>query len=414
MIRLRNTSRATRPARIAGWLGLFTSSVLLLCGVAAGRQAGDRAPAEGNPFRGRQLFEEKSCSDCHSVWGHGGSLGPEISGAVAGKPFYELVGDFWNHTPQMIDEGTRLGRPWPTLDPTEMADILSYLYYLRLFDAPGSSERGRQSYARLQCGDCHALGGQGGRTAGPLDRFGLYPSPTPLAQAMWNAGPRMQQSQMQRGSPIPLFSGHDMADLQAYIRAEARGLGREVVLQPIPSPARGEAVYRSKGCGICHDRARKLAPDLGRSTLSKTVSEITGLLWNHSYAMGAQMAAQGVAFPRFANTEMPDLIAYVYFLGYVGDDGDPKRGASVFSSKGCAGCHGDDASGAQDLARSLRRFDRAGLASAMWNHAPQMHRTMAQRGAFWPKFEPGEMGNLAAYLRTLARQGEHSAAPASR
>ncbi len=414
MTGLGRVSRATRPARVIRWVGGFACALVLLCGVAAGRQASDRPPAEGNPFRGRQLFEEKTCSSCHSVWGHGGTLGPEISVAVAGKPFYELVGDFWNHTPQMIDQGTRVGRPWPTLDPTEMADILSYLYYLRLFDEPGNAARGREAYARLQCASCHSLGGRGGHVAVSLDRFGSYPSPTPLAQAMWNAGPRMQQVQVQRGSPIPQFSGHDMADLQAYIRAEGQRPGREVVLESIPSPARGATVYRSKGCGACHDGARKIAPDLARSALSKTVSEITGLLWNHSYAMGARMGATGVVFPRFANTEMSDLIAHLFFLSYVGNEGDPKRGAEVFTRKGCAACHGQDASGAQDLTTSLQRIDRAGLASAMWNHAPQMHRTMAQRGAFWPKFEPGEMANLAAYLRTLGRQTKHPAAPAVR
>jgi hypothetical protein len=43
----------------------------------------------------------------------------------------------------------------------------------------------------------------------------------------------------------------------------------------------------------------------------------------------------------------------------------------------------------------------------MWNHAPAMHKTMAERTSFWPKFEPGEMKNLAAYLEALA----HGAGP---
>jgi len=403
MTRLRFVSRARRATWFARCLGGGAASLLLLCGVAAARQASDRPPAtEGNPFRGRQLFQEKHCSSCHSIWGQGGTAGTEMSVAVAGKPFYELVGDFWNHTPQMIDQGTRLGRAWPTLDPAEMADVLSYLYYLRLFDEPGNVERGREAFARFQCGDCHALSGRGGQIAVPLDRFGSYPSPTPLAQAMWNAGPLMQPTQLQHGNPIPHFSGHDMADLQAYIRAEGRPPNRVIVLQPLPSPARGAAVYRNKRCGACHDGAQRIGPDLARSTLSKTVAEITGLLWNHSYAMGARMAAQGVAFPQFENSEMSDLIAHLYFLSYVGKEGDPKQGAAIFSRKGCTGCHGKSSSGAPDLRTSLQRVDRAGLASAMWNHAPQMHRTMAERAAFWPKFEPGEMRHLAAYLETLA------------
>jgi cytochrome c551/c552 len=221
---------------------------------------------------------------------------------------------------------------------------------------------------------------------------------------MWNAGPLMQPTQLQHGNPIPHFSGHDMADLQAYIRAEGQRPGREVVLQPLPSPARGAAVYRSKRCGACHDGAQRIGPDLARSTLSKTVAEITGLLWNHSYAMGARMAANGIAFPQFADSEMSDLIAHLYFLSYLGKEGDPKQGAVIFTRKGCVGCHATGSSGAPDLTTSLKRIDRAGLASAMWNHAPQMHRTMAQSGAFWPKFEPGEMANLAAYLRALGQK----------
>ncbi len=391
--------RRPGPA-VAALLAPALAMVLLTIGLSAA----DVPAQEGNPFRGRQRFEEKRCSTCHAVWGHGGTSGPEISGVVAGKTFYELVGDFWNHTPQMIDQGTKLGYPWPTLDPTEMADILSYLYYLRLFDEPGDAERGKAAYARLQCASCHALRSRGGAIGNPLDRFSAYTSPTPLAQAMWNAGPIMQHEQVRTGTPIPEFTGHDMADVQAFIRAEGLRRGHDVMLQPLPSPTRGADVYRSKGCGTCHDGGRRSAPDLALATLSKSASEITGLLWNHSYAMGARMGAQGVRFPQFTGSEMADLIAHLYFKGYVGKDGDAKIGAGVFAAKGCASCHKEGSTVAPSLTDLVKRTDRAGLASAMWNHAPQMHRTMAERSTFWPKFEPGEMSNLAAYLETLVQK----------
>jgi cytochrome c2 len=398
-------TRSDSPDRSAWRRRVLTGVAMFLvaaAGLTAAMSAGDVAPAqEGNPFRGRQQFEEKRCATCHSVWGHGGTLGPDISVAVAGKSFYELVGDFWNHTPQMIDQVTTLGYPWPTLDPTEMADMLSYLYYVPLFDEPGNAVRGRETYARLQCASCHSLGTHKASIGRPLDRFGRYASSTALAQAMWNAGPRMQQLQVQTGTPIPQFSGKDMADIQALIRADGRRPGRDVGLQPLPNPSRGAVVYRSKGCGACHDGPARIAPDLAQATLSKTASEITGLLWNHSYAMGARMSARGVPFPQFSNTEMADLIAHLYFLGYTGKTGDSKTGESVFRKRGCVGCH-KDGGGAPNLAAVATRTDRAGLASAMWNHAPQMHRTMAERATFWPKFEPGEMRNLAAYLETLA------------
>ena len=377
----------------------------LLLALTASARAGGEVDLEGNPFRGRETFGAKGCTRCHSVWGHGGELGPDINVAVAGKAWYELVGDFWNHTPRMIDEVNEWGYAWPTLDPREMADTLSYLYYLRLFDEPGDAVRGADTYARLHCDECHKLGGAGGLGGGSLDRFSAFPSPTPLAQAMWNAGPRMQQEQLRRGSPIPQFTGHEMADLQAYIRAEGLRKGREVELQPLPNPMRGAEIYRDKRCAVCHESTRGQAPNITRSALSKTVSEITGLLWNHSYAMNEQMATRGIPFPRFEGTELSDLIAHLHFLGYTGEDGDPETGAVVFVEKGCADCHGAGVEDVPDLTAALERTDRAGLAAAMWNHAPQMHRAMAEKAPFWPKFEPGEMRSLAAYLRSLALQG---------
>jgi hypothetical protein len=47
----------------------------------------------------------------------------------------------------------------------------------------------------------------------------------------------------------------------------------------------------------------------------------------------------------------------------------------------------------------------------MWNHAPQMHRLMAEKAPFWPKFEPGEMRDLVAYLRRLAAPSEKAVGP---
>jgi mono/diheme cytochrome c family protein len=117
--------------------------------------------------------------------------------------------------------------------------------------------------------------------------------------------------------------------------------------------------------------------------------------------MSAMMATQGVQFPVFTGSELSDLIGYLYFRGYVGQVGDAGRGAEVFTDKGCAGCHRTGVGGAPDLSQVLERTDRAGLASAMWNHAPQMYRTMAENAPFWPQFEPGEMRDLAAYLRSL-------------
>ncbi|RMG44583.1 MAG: hypothetical protein D6718_09665 [Acidobacteria bacterium] len=356
----------------------------------------------GDPARGRALFETKQCVRCHAVWGHGGKVGPDIVRAVAGKSVPELAGAFWNHTPRMISEMQTQGHPWPSLERDEMGDLLSYLYYLRLFDAPGDAVQGAISFGRLGCSACHDVGGDQGAIGGSLDRFSRYASSVPLAQAMWNAAPRMQATQLGRGRPIPTFTGTEVADIQAYLREEGSRGGERTVLLPLPDPHRGQKLFRSKGCAKCHEGAGAVI-DLADAALHRSVSEIAGVLWNHSYAMRDRMRESGIPFPRFSGNEMADVISYVYFKGFLGQHGDPKRGGRVFRDRGCAGCHtGEDAIG-PDLGRAPVD-DPVALASAMWNHAPEMHELMGQQGVPWPKFEEGEMEDLVSYLQALQRR----------
>ncbi len=362
------------------------------------------ATLEGDPFRGRELLAEKRCVRCHSVWGSGALLGPEMSTAVAGKSWLDLVGDFWNHTPRMMDAMIEEGYSWPVLDDSEMADLLTYLYYLRLFDEPGDAARGAIAFSQLRCAGCHTLGEASDSVGGPLDEFSAFPSAVMLGQAMWNAGPEMQEAQLGRWTAISNFSGDEIADIQAYIRARGLRTDRHVELLPLPDPERGADVFRAKRCTSCH-RAGGDGPDLRLSALDLTVSEISGKLWNHSYAMNDWMRARKIPFPRFEETEMADLIAYLYFLAFVGEGGDPDRGASVFLEKGCASCHRAEESGAPDLGESNVAMDPIVLSAAMWNHAPDMHRLMAEQSVAWPKFEPGDMADLVGYLRSVTASG---------
>jgi cytochrome c2 len=360
---------------------------------------------EGDPFRGRTLFVEKRCVQCHSVWGHGGTLGPEIVSVVARKSLPSLAGSFWNHTPRMIEEMTASGYSWPTLARREMADILSYLYYVRLFDEPGDPDRGATFYRSLRCEFCHSLGGRGGDSGPALDDYAAYGSPVPLAQAMWNSGPEMQQSQLSSGTPIPEFVGSEIVDMQAYIRAS--GIQREKrrsMLLPLPDPLRGEEIFRVKGCPDCHDPGGDGTPELGAAARRMTVGQISGVLWNHSYAMHDRMRKEGRAFPRFREHELADVISYLYFLSYQGRPGDASRGANVFRENGCSVCHETGTGQAPDLAELHAGDDSIGLSAAMWNHAPEMHEAMAEFGVSWPKFEEGEMEDMVAFLQASARR----------
>lgn len=375
---------------------------LILCLSFGPALAADSGTLRGDPFRGRELLAGKLCVQCHSVWGEGGELGPDIPTVVAGKSWLDLVGDFWNHTPGMIDAMAARGHAWPTMDQTEMADLLSYLYYLRLFDDPGDVTAGSIAWSRLQCAGCHTLGGTGGQGGGALDRFSAHPSPVVLAQAMWNAGPAMQRYQVGHGTPIPMFLGREMADIQAWIKSRAVRDEGEITLMALPDPDRGQKVYASKGCGSCHRAGAREAPDLAARVSHMTVSEISGALWNHSYAMNDRMRARGIPFPSFEGSEMADLISYLHFLSFLKETGDPSKGEAIAREKGCITCHERNDAAVRQLAGNPAAGEPVALAAAMWNHAPEMHRMMAEKSVAWPRFEHGEMANLAAWLRTFA------------
>ena len=135
-----------------------------------------------------------------------------------------------------------------------------------------------------------------------------------------------------------------------------------------------------------------------------TVGQISGVLWNHSYAMHGQMRREGRAFPRFREHELADVISYLYFLSYRGRPGDASRGANVFRKNGCSVCHEAGTGQAPDLTKLHAGDDSIGLSAAMWNHAPQMHEVMAEFGMPWPKFEEGEMEDMVAFLQASARR----------
>ncbi len=98
----------------------------------------------GDPVAGRRIFVERDCDRCHAIWGNGGTLGPDFALVGAGRSLQQLAGMFWNHTPRMIQTVEVKGFQWPTFSEEELADIISYIYYVKLFDEPGDPVLGER------------------------------------------------------------------------------------------------------------------------------------------------------------------------------------------------------------------------------------------------------------------------------
>jgi cytochrome c2 len=390
---------------------LLMSSFGVLCFVIPGGVGAAHAQSElsflGDPIAGRRIFVERDCDRCHAIWGNGGTLGPDFALVGAGRSLQQLAGMFWNHTPRMIQTVQVRGFQWPTFTEEELADIISYIYYVKLFDEPGDPLQGERWFREKRCIECHSIAGEGGRGGLPLDDYARYIAPIMLAEGMWNHGSAMQALQTSQRVPIPTFSGRELADIQAFIRHRSSLEDRDVVLLQPPDPNTGRDLFLTKGCSSCHGLSgdgTRFGPDLRSATQRLRVSEIAGQLWNHSSQMTAAMRARGISIPRCQGSEMADVIAFLYYLRFYDTGGDAEAGEAVFAEKGCARCHAVDGGSSigPDLATSDAILAPLRLATAMWNHAPAMYRVIQLEQVDWPRFEGTEMRDLTVYLRNLA------------
>ncbi len=170
----------------------------------------------GSPKRGETLFAQKRCLECHSVRGHGGSIGPDLAVQLRGS-LMQIAGAMWNHGPKMWTRMAERGMDVPPLSTEEMSDLISYLYFFQFIDPPGDPRRGWAVYKDKRCGNCH--GSATSRVAAPPLAAVAAKLKTPLAlmTAMWNHAGRMTEMMVEENVAWPVLKGSEMADLIAYL-----------------------------------------------------------------------------------------------------------------------------------------------------------------------------------------------------
>lgn len=403
--------------RLKRYIGLLVVSCVISSvmwqGTSAGmaeEQAGGVRTLSGNPLRGRNIFINKGCIKCHSIWGIGGKLGPDLTRIGMGRSFLQIAGALWSHSPKMVDLMARAGVPRAAFSPEEMSDFISYLYYLNYFNEPGDAMVGQRLFSERGCINCHSVGNMGGHVGPSLDSYQKFASPLFVAQAMWNHGPRMAAKMSALNIKHPVFQGKEMADLLAFIRGQALGpILNEKFMMP-GSPSSGKRLFSLKGCDSCHaihGKGGRLGPDLTKRDFYKSVTEIAGSMWNHNPAMWKRMREVGADRPKFNGNEMADVIAYLYFTRYVDAPGNAAKGKKLFEQKGCSECHslgrGQGERIGPNLGDSPALASPVHLTTAMWNHAPTMEKLVNEKGLAWPKFEGDEMCDLVEYLTSLAK-----------
>lgn len=175
------------------------------------------------------------------------------------------------------------------------------------------------------------------------------------------------------------------------------------------SAARGQILLKNAGCLGCHSlrgTGENDAPDLAVSSKRSASPELlASALWNHGPALFDGKRADR---PPLKSSDVADLFAYLYASFYIGPRGDARKGADIFTSKNCAGCHSEILDSGNR--RSIRQTwmdvkDPGEWAENMWNHAAQMDSTTSNRGLPWPRMSESEISDLMAFLSSRD-QGE--------
>lgn len=273
------------------------------------------------------------------------------------------------------------------------------------FIIPGDVKAGMKTFFDKGCVHCHAVLGEGGKSAPDLGRAPTgHLGAAELVAAMWNHAPRMWTLMHQEKVAPPAFTQVEMSNLFAFLYS-VRSLDEP------GDPQRGRQLLAEKRCFECHQKAgsqgRTRAPDLRDwGSYRNPVSWIQAM-WNHAPAMQTLMEARGVPWPEFQSSDIADLIAYIRTQAtnprqhFHLQAPNPEAGRLLFRQKGCANCHslhgiehaGAPPLGSRSLPRTLGQF-----AAQMWNHSPAMWATMKAQNIPRPQFTNKEMADLIAFL----------------
>ena len=99
-----------------------------------------------------------------------------------------------------------------------MADVIAYLYGLKLQDAPGDPKKGLTVINEGKCLSCHSINGKGATDAKDFIAGNGASNPMSMIAALWNHAPEMQKKFEEKNLDWPTFEGKDIVDLYAYLR----------------------------------------------------------------------------------------------------------------------------------------------------------------------------------------------------
>ena len=338
---------------------------------------GDAAPIPPLPQveRGAYLFELHGCNACHVVDGHGGTVGPDLSG-VALKGFDREWHIRHLREPTSMVENSQM-MSFGHLTDDEMDDILTYLD--TLIGAPDLI-RGKAIAVQLGCRGCHKIGGLGGDVSVDLNEAALKPAVDydfthvegPHTLANWH---RQHLREPQRVAPGSTMLPYRLPETQedALVTYILSMRNPEVGLEELPAatilarlegkrdfPHDGGALYRVF-CSACHgpeglgqplESLGTTVPNI-RNPKVLTVMSHESLRYTLDHGRpGRFMPAWGKTGAGLSDEELETIISWLKrdlpspppLSEVLAAKGSVRLGGGVFLND-CSACHGLDGTG---------------------------------------------------------------------
>ena len=261
----------------------------------------------GDRERGRRVFEGKQCYRCHAlVIAAGDSVAPPVPSWPALVDPIRFLSAMWNHGELMGRDLEAAGMPWPELTAADVNDLLAYLYDLPELPPErgalrlGEASAGMRLFDDLSCAECHTVLDEG-RDAVPLRRAGQQARTlTGLAASMWSHQPVMREWAEATGLEIRPLDPEQMSALLAY-------LFEETVFETPGDPNRGDRLFMSRGCLLCHNPTGEHPLERG---LYDPIDLVAGV-WRHGKEMRAELKTKGLPWPKLSEKDLADLTAYL-------------------------------------------------------------------------------------------------------
>ncbi len=173
-------------------------------------------------------------------------------------------------------------------------------------------------------------------------------------------------------------------------------------------PLNGRITFEEKKCIACHavgGYGGTAGPDLSRDQYFGSSIELATVIWNHAPEMNRKFRQLRMDRPTLTETEMYDLLGFLYYLRYLGEPGSLSNGKRLLSSKGCMTCHSVGGEGGKvgpDF-RTIQRYSAPlYLVQAMWNHGPDM-QDLIKKGKFkYPVLTGQDIVDISSYLRQVS------------